>query len=102
MKKLIVIICIVFLFASCHTLDGVSDVSMSINLPDEVIIVNNARVSTLRAVDGKIVRENSSIYQFHFDIAIPAGDQEAVKIDDFILQNGDKAIVTDAKFSWDM
>jgi len=102
MKKFAVIICIVFLFASCHTLDGVSDVSMSINLPDEVIIVNNARVSTLRAVDGKIVRDNSSIYQFHFDIAIPAGDKEAVKIDDFILQNGDKVIVTDAKFSWDM
>jgi len=102
MKKLAVIICIVFLFASCHLLDGVSDVSMSINLPDEVIVVNNARVSTLRAVDGKIVRENSSIYQFHFDIVIPAGDQKTVKIEDFILQNGDKVIVTDAKFSWDM
>ena len=64
MKKF-AIICIVFLLASCHTLDGVSDVSMSINLPDEIIIVNNARVSTLRNIDGKIVRANTPVYQFH-------------------------------------
>jgi len=102
MKKLTVIACIVFLFASCAMFDGVSDVSISMNVPDEIIVVNNARVSTLRKVDGKIVRVNTSVYQFHFDIDIPAGNQEAVKIDDFLLQNGDKVIVTDVKFSWDM
>ena len=102
MKKLAVIVGIVFLFASCAMFDGVSDVSISMNIPDEIIVVNNARVSTLRKVDGKIVRANTSVYQFHFDIDIPAGNQETVKIDDFILQNGDKVIVTDVKFSWDM
>ena len=102
MKNLAVIICIVFLLASCAAFDGISDVSISMNLPDEIIVVNNARVSTLRSVDGKIVRTNTPVYKFHFDIDIPAGNRETVKIDDFAIQNGDKAIVTDAKFSWDM
>jgi len=49
---------------------------LSINLPDKIIIVNNACVSILRAVDVKIVRDNSSIYQFHFDIDISAGNKK--------------------------
>jgi len=102
MKKLAVIVCIVFLFASCYIFDGIADVSISTNVPDEIIILNNARVSTLRSVDGKIVRTNTSVYQFHFDIDIPAGYRETVKIDDFVIQNGDEVIVTDAVFSWDM
>jgi hypothetical protein len=102
MKKLALIVAIVILIASCAMFDGISDVSISMNLPDEIIFVNNARVSTLRNVDGKIVRANTSVYQFHFDIDIPAGHRETVKIDDFIVQNRDEAIVTDAKFSWDM
>ena len=102
MKKLAVIVFIVIQIASCAMFDGISDVSIALNLPDEIIVVNNARVSTLRNVDGKVVRANTSVYQFHFDIDIPAGYRETVKIDDFILQNGDKVIVTDAKFSWDM
>ena len=102
MKKSAVIVFIVFQLASCAAFDGISDVSISMNLPDEIIVVNNARVSTLRSVEGKIVRTNTSVYQFHFDIDIPAGHQETVKIDDFIIQNEDKVIVTDAKFSWDM
>ena len=102
MKKLAVIICIVFQFASCAMFDSISDVSISMNLPDEIIVVNNARVSTLRNVDGKIVRTNTSVYQFHFDIDIPAGNRKTVKIDDFIMQDGDEVFITDAKFSWDM
>jgi hypothetical protein len=82
--------------------DEISDVSISLNLPDEIIIVNNARVSTLNSIDGKIVRAGTSIYQFHFDIDIPSGNRQTAKIDDFVMQNGDKVIVTDAKFSWDM
>jgi len=102
MKKLAVIICIVIQLSSCAAFDSISDVSISMNLPDEIIIINNARVSTLRNVDGKIVRTNTPVYQFHFNIDIPAGNRETVKIDDFILQNGDEAVVTNAKFSWDM
>jgi len=102
MKKLAVIICIVFFLASCYMFDGISDVSVSLNSPDEITIVNNARVSTLRFIDGEIVRAGTSIYQFHFDIDIPAGSQKTMKIDDFAIQNGDEVTVTDAKFSWDM
>jgi hypothetical protein len=96
------VICIIFQFASCYIFDGISDVSISLNLPDEIIVVNNARVSTLNSIDGKIVRAGTPIYQFHFDIDIPSGNRETIKVNDFIIQNGDEVIVTDAKFSWDM
>jgi len=104
MKKLAlaVIVCIVFLLASCYLLDGISDVSVSLNAPDEITIVNGARVSTLRLLDVEIVRAGASVHKFHFDIAVPAGDKETVKIDDFVIQNGDKATVTNALFSHDM
>jgi len=104
MKKLALamIVCIIFLLASCYMFDGESDISVSLNEPNEITIVNNARVSTLRLLDGEILRAGKSVYKFHFDISIPAGDKETVKIDDFVIQNGDKATVIDAVFSWDM
>ena len=104
MKKLAaaVIVFVVFQFASCAMFDSISDVSVSLNEPDEITIVNNARVSTLRLIDGEIVRAGTSVHKFHFDIAVPAGNKETVKIDDFVIQNGDDITVTDAKFSWDM
>jgi hypothetical protein len=102
MKKLAVIVFIVFLLASCYMFDGISDISVSLNEPDEVTIVNNARVSTLRLLDVEIVRAGTTVHKFHFDIDIPAGDKETVKIDDFVIQNGDKATVTDAVFSHEM
>jgi len=104
MKKsaLVVIVFIVFQLASCYMFDGESDISVSLNEPDEITIVNNARVSTLRLLDGEIIRAGASVHKFHFDISIPAGDKETVKIDDFVIQNGDKATVVDAVFSWDM
>jgi len=102
MKKLAMIVCIAFLFASCYMFDNESDISVSLNSPDEITIVNNARVSTLRLLDVDIVRAGTPVHKFHFDIDIPAGHRETVKIDDFVIQNGDKAIVTDAVFSWDM
>jgi len=102
MKKIFLVICVVSLIASCAMFDGISDVSVSLNLPDQIIVVNNARVSTIRSMDGKIIRAGTSVYQFHFDVAIPAGHQETIKIDDFVMQEGDTVSVTDAKFSWDM
>ena len=102
MKKIAVIVCIVFLLASCYIFDNESDISVSLNSPDEITIVNNARVSTLRLLDVDIVRAGTPVHKFHFDIAIPSGHRETVKIDDFVIQNGDKATVTDAVFSWDM
>ena len=102
MKKIFLTICIVSLIASCAMFDGISDVSVSLNLPDQIIVVNNARVSTLRSMEGKIVRTGTSVYQFRFDVEIPAGHQETIKIDDFVMQEGDTVSVTDAKFSWDM
>jgi hypothetical protein len=87
---------------SCYTLDGISDVSISLVLPEEIVIANNARVSTLRSINGKIVRTGTSVYQFRFDVDIPAGYHETIKIDDFVMQEGDTVSVTDAKFSWDM
>ena len=104
MKKAAVIISvfITFSFMSCYTLDGISDVSISLVLPDEIVVANNARVSTLRGMDGKIVRAGTSVYQFRFDVEIPAGHQETIKIDDFVMQEGDKVSLKDAKFSWDM
>jgi len=104
MKKLAlaVIVFIVFLLASCYMFDTESDISVSLNSPDEITIVNNARVSTLRLLDVEIVRAGTSVHKLHFDIDVPAGDRETVKIDDFVIQNGDKATVTNAVFSHDM
>ena len=102
MKRTLVIICIVFQFASCAMFEGISDVSVSLNSPDEIIVANHARVSTLRSMDGEIIRNGVSVYQFHFDVDIPAKKQETIKIDDFVIQDGDKVSLTDADFSWDM
>jgi len=102
MKKLLLLICVVSLIASCAMFDGISDVSVSLNLPDQMIVVNNARVSTLISMEGKIVRTGTSVYQFRFDVDIPAKHRETIKIDDFVMQEGDTVSVTDAKFSWDM
>ena len=103
MNKIFVIIFLVFQFASCAAwFDGISDVSISLNLPDEIVVANNARVSTLRSMDGKIVRSGTLVYRFHFDVDIPASHQGTIKIDDFVMQEGDTVSVTDAKFSWDM
>jgi len=103
MKKLAVVTAvIVFLLASCYLFDNESDISVSLNPPEEITIVNGARVSTLRLLDVKIDRAGTTVHKLHFDIDVPAGDRKTVKIDDFVIQNGDKAIVTDAVFSWDM
>ena len=91
-----------FLLTSCYLFDNESDISVSLNSPDEVTIINNARVSTLRLLDGEIVRAVISVHKFHFDIDVPAGDRETVKIDNFVIQNGDQATVTNAVFSHDM
>jgi len=104
MKKAAVIVWafVMFGFMSCYTLDGVSDISISLVLPDEMVVANNARVSTLRSMDGKIVRAGTSVYEFRFDVDIPAGHQKTIKIDDFVMQEGDKVSIKDAQFSWDM
>jgi len=102
MNKILVIIFLVFQFASCAAFDGILDISISLNLPDEIVVANNARVSTLRSIDGKIVRAGASVYQFHFDVEIPAGHQGTIMVDDFVMQDKDTVFAVDAKFSWDM
>jgi hypothetical protein len=102
MKRALAIICVVVLCASCAMFDGLSDVSVSLNPPDEIVVDNHARVSTLRLMTGEIVRDGESVHQFHFEVSVPAGHHETVKIDDFAIQDGDKALLTDAVFSWDM
>ena len=102
MKRALAIICVVVLFASCAMFDGLSDVSVSLNPPDEIVVDNNARVSTLRLMTGEIVRDGASVHQFHFEVDVPARYQKTIKIDDFEIQGGDKVLLTDAVFSWDM
>jgi hypothetical protein len=82
--------------------DNASDISLSINLPNEIIISNNASVSTLRSIDGEIIRSDTSVYNFHFDVDIPCNSIETVKIVDFIIQKGDKPRVIKTNFTWDM
>jgi hypothetical protein len=82
--------------------DDASDVVVSANPPNEIIISNYAFVSTLRSLDGKIVRSGTTVYKFHFDVDIPANNIETVTIDDFVMQEGDKPIVTKASFTNDM
>ena len=65
MRKIFMVICVVSLLASCAVFDGISDVSVSLNPPDEIVVANYARVSTLRSMDGEIIREGASVYQFH-------------------------------------
>jgi hypothetical protein len=88
--------------SSCALFDSVSDISVRLLPPHEVIVVNSARVSTLRSVDFEIRRANEKIRSFHFDIDIPAGTQETITLEDFTLQEDDKAVVTDAGLSWSM
>jgi hypothetical protein len=104
MKKgaVIILVFITFGFMSCYIFDGISDVSVSLNPPDEIVVVNYARVSTLRSMEGKIIRAGASVYQFHLDVVIPANNHETIKVGDFMIQEGDTVSVTDAKFSWDM
>ena len=102
MKRVFVIICIVSQFASCAMFDGISDVSVSLNPPDEIVVDNHARVSTLRLMTGEIVRDDASVHQFHFEVDVPAGHHKTIEIDDFVIQDGDKVFLTDAVFSWDM
>jgi hypothetical protein len=96
------IICIAFSVFSCAMFDDVSDVSVSVNLPNEIIISNNASVSTLTSIDGEIIRSGTSVYKFHFNVDIPSGNNETVRIDDFIMLEGDKPRVTKADFTWSM
>jgi hypothetical protein len=96
------IIGITFFVFSCAAFDDAADIVLSIQLPDELVIVNHARVSTLVKLDGKIMRAGATVYQFHFDVDIPANNRETVKIDDFIMQEGDKPRVTKADFTYDM
>ena len=91
-----------FFVFSCAIFDDASDVIMSVNPPDEITIFNNAFVSTLRSIDGKIMRSGTAVYTFHFDVDIPANNIETVKIDDFIMQEGDKPRITKADFTHDM
>ena len=102
MRKIFMVICVVSLLASCAVFDGISDVSVSLNPPDEIVVANYARVSTLRSMDGEIIREGASVYQFHFDVEIPANNHKTIKVEDFPIQSGDTISLTDAKFSWDM
>jgi hypothetical protein len=107
MKKIFIFLTaiIIFQLASCGVVDdiaGTSNIELSINLPDEIVIANNAYVSTLRSIDGKVTRSGKSVYNFHFEVDIPCNHQDTVKIDGFILQDGDKAVATKTEFSWDM
>lgn len=104
MKKIFCFLIIgisLFVF-SCAMFDDSDDIFVSVNPPDELSVFNNARVSTLRSLDGKIMRANIAVYTFHFDVDIPANNIDTVKIDDFIMQAGDKPRVTKARFTWDM
>jgi len=104
MKKISWFLLAVFVgvVSSCALFDGVSDISVRLQPPHEVIVVNSARISTLRSVDFEIHRVNEKISAFHFDIDIPAREQETITLEDFTLQEGDKAVVTDAGLSWSM
>jgi hypothetical protein len=82
--------------------DDVDDVSVSLTLPDELVVFNHASVSTLRSITGEIVRSGTREHQFHFDIDVPPGGRKTVKIDDFMLREGDTPRVVDADFSWSM
>jgi hypothetical protein len=101
-KYCFLIFCITFLIFSCAIFDDASDIVVSINLPDEIIISNYAFVSTLRSIDGEIIRSGTSVYNFHFDVDIPANCNDTVKIDDFTLQEGDQPRVISADFTYDM
>jgi len=82
--------------------DNASDVTISVNLPDELVIQNNANVSTLKSIEGKIVRVGDTVYNFQYDVDITAGESGKVKVNNFILQEGDEPKITKADFSWDM
>jgi hypothetical protein len=59
-------------------------------------------VSTLKSIDGEIIRSGKSVYKFHFNVDIPSGYNETVKIDGFIMQEGDKPRINKADFTWSM
>ncbi|GAB6393367.1 MAG: hypothetical protein MdMp014T_2740 [Treponematales bacterium] len=93
MKKVLWLLFAVFAegVSSCALFDSVSDISVRLQPPHEVIVVNSARVSTLRSVDFEIHRANENISAFHFALDILAGEQETITLEDFTLQEGEQS-----------
>lgn len=96
------VFCSAILVSSCAMFDTVADVSILLEAPDKMIVKNNARVSTLKSIEGSILRSGTSVYRFHSDLDLTVGLSEEITIDDFVIQDGDTASLTGAEFSHDI
>jgi hypothetical protein len=90
------------LFFSCAMFDGTDDISILLEVPDKIIVNNNANVSTLRYIQFEITREDMVVYYFNRNCDIVAGKKDIFKVIDFTIQEGDKAKVKEIRFTWDM
>jgi hypothetical protein len=87
---------------SCYTLDTISDISISLQQPETVIIKNNSYVSTLNSLKFEIKRNGKTVYTYDGEYLVTAGENLTIILDDFIIQDGDIGVIISGNLSWSM
>jgi hypothetical protein len=90
------------LLGSCAMLDSASDITVILLPPNQVIIDNTARVSTLRELECTIYRARQPMHTFHTDVDLVVGSRKTILLDGFILQDGDEVVIRKADLTWSM
>jgi ribonuclease HIII len=105
MKRLVVILLtslIGVVITSCYTLDTISDISISLQQPETIIIKNTSYVSTLNSIKFEIKRNNKTVYTYEDECLVIAGENVKIILDDFIIQDGDIGVIISGNLSWSM
>jgi hypothetical protein len=103
-KKIAAILAVAALvFNSCAMVDSLKeDVSVTLQPPNTITVMNNSYVSTLDHFKVEIFRQGDRVYTLEKDCDIPSGDSASWTAGGFEIQNGDAAKIGDLKLSWDM
>jgi hypothetical protein len=79
-----------------------SDISISLQQPDTVIIQNDSYVSTLNSIKFEIIRNGIIVYTFYDECLVTAGETLTIVLHDFVLQDGDMGLIISGNLSWSM
>ena len=91
------------IITSCYTLDTISDISISLQPPETVIIKNNSYVSTLNSIKFEIKRNGKTVHTYDGEYLVTAaGEDLTIILDDFIIQDGDIGVIISVNLSWSM
>jgi hypothetical protein len=99
---LTIVISLVSIITSCHTLDTMSDISISLQQPETVTIHNDSYVSTLNSIKFEIKRDGITVYTFSDECLVTAGETLSIVLHDFVIQDGDVGIIISGNLSWSM